>query len=152
MRWTWRGSVMAVVLAGIVTGLSGVSGAARAQEPPKYDDLKKMYEAAKAQLQSQQDARNELAKRNEELGKQVAALQLQLGEVVKERDELARQAAGHAEKTYELRSTLAAWQEFMKRYPTLHARWKVFLEAELLRPANEPPMLAEPSWPFRLEG
>ena len=146
---SWRGVVMIVVGAALVTG---GSGAARAQEPPKYDDLKRMYDAAVASLKAAQDSRNELAKRNEELGKQVEALQKQLADVGRERDELARQAAGHAEKTYELRSNLAAWQEFMKRYPTLHARWKVFLEAELLRPANEPPLLAEPAWPFRLEG
>jgi predicted nuclease with TOPRIM domain len=149
MRWSWRGVVWSVVAAAMTCGLSGT---ARAQEPPKYDDLKRMYDAAVASLKAAQDSRNELAKRNEELGKQVEMLQKQLADVGRERDELARQAAGYAEKTYELRSNQAAWQEFMKRYPTLHSRWKVFIEAELLRPANEPPLLAEPAWPFRLEG
>ena len=146
MRWTWCG-----VTALSVT-LVAIAGVAAAQEAPKYDELKKMYENAKASLQTAQDARVALAKEKEDLTKQIETLQKQFTDLSRERDELARQAASHAERTYELRANLAAWQEFMKRYPTLHARWKVFLETELLKPANDPPALAEPTWPFRVQG
>jgi septal ring factor EnvC (AmiA/AmiB activator) len=146
MRWTWCG------VAALIGVILAVARVALAQEAPKYDDLKKQYDAAIANLKAAQDAKNGLAAKNEELTKQVESLSKQLGEVMKERDELARQAAAYAERTYDLRSNLAAWQEFMKRYPTLHARWKVFLETELLKSPTEPPSLAEPTWPFRVAG
>jgi predicted nuclease with TOPRIM domain len=123
-----------------------------AQEPPKYEVLKKMYDDAVGSLKGAQDAKNQLAMKNEELTKQVAELQKQLDAAGKERDELQRQAATYAEKTFQLRVHYAAWQDFMKRYPALAARWKAFMEGELLRPANEAPALAEPGWPFRIEG
>ena len=146
MRWT---SYVVLTTAAV---LAGVAGVALAQDAPKYDELKKQYDNAVASLKVAQDAKNDLANKNLELTKQIETLQKQLGDVMRERDDLARQAATHAERTYQLRSSLAAWQEFMKRYPTLHNRWKIFLEAELLEPANEPPALPEPAWPFRLEG
>src|SRR5215217_7625418 len=120
------------------------------QEAPKYDVLKKMYDDAVGSLKSAQDAKNQLATKSEELAKQVAELQKQLDAVSKERDELQRQAATYAERTFNLRSYYAAWQEFLKKYPALAARWKVFLDAELLKANNEPPTLPEPGWPFRI--
>jgi predicted nuclease with TOPRIM domain len=143
MRWTWIGVAACAAI---------VASFALAQEAPKYEDLKKQYDAAKASLEAAQDAKNALGKEKDELTKQVAALQKQLNEVTRERDDLARQAASQAERTYQLRANLAAWQEFMKKYPALHAKWKVFLETELLKPANEPPALPEPTWPFRVAG
>jgi predicted nuclease with TOPRIM domain len=122
------------------------------QEAPKYDVLKKMYDDAVGSLKSAQDAKNGLAMKNEELTKQVAELQKQLEAVSKERDELSRQAATYAERTFNLRSFYAAWQEFLKKYPALAAKWKVFLEAELLKANNDAPALPEPGWPFRIEG
>jgi predicted nuclease with TOPRIM domain len=131
--------------------LASAQGAA-GQEAPKYDDLKKMYNDAVGSLKAAQEAKNQLATENEKLAKQVAELQKQLEAANKDRDELQRQANSHAERTFNLRSHYAAWQEFLKKYPTLHAKWKVFLDADLLRGANEAPALVEPSWPFRLEG
>ena len=63
-----------------------------------------------------------------------------------------RRCVAVEDSTNGLRSAHAAWQEFMKRYPALHARWKAFLETELLKPANDPPVLPEPTWPFRVQG
>jgi peptidoglycan hydrolase CwlO-like protein len=135
-----------------VVSLALLTPMAAAQEAPKYDVLKKMYDDAVGSLKAAQDAKNQLATKNEELGKQVAELQKQLDAVAKERDELQRQAATYAEKTFNLRSYYAAWQEFLKKYPALQAKWRVFLDAELLKGDNEPPALAEPGWPFRVEG
>jgi predicted nuclease with TOPRIM domain len=133
-------------------GVGVWASVAAAQEAPKYDVLQKMYEQSKLSLKAAQDEKNQLATKNEELTKQVAELQKQLETVSKERDELTRQAATYAEKTFNLRSFYATWQDFMKRYPSLQARWKVFLDAELLKSGNEPPSLVEPEWPFRIEG
>jgi peptidoglycan hydrolase CwlO-like protein len=129
------------------------------QEAPKYDVLKKMYDDAVGSLKAAQEAKNQLATKNEELGKQigdlqkqVAELQKQLEAVTKDRDELQRAATTYAEKTYNLRAYYAAWQDFLKKYPTLHAKWKVFLDGELLKGGNQAPALVEPEWPFRVEG
>jgi predicted nuclease with TOPRIM domain len=140
--WTW-------LVVGMVVFLTG---SAKAQEPPKYDVLKKMYDDAVVALKGAQQSKNELATKNEEQSKQITELQKQLDTVTRERDELQRQAATYAEKTYNLRSSYAAWQEFMKRYPSLQAKWKVFLDMELLKTGNEAPALVEPGWPFRVEG
>ena len=137
---------------GLAAALFAGGGAAAAQEAPKYDELNKMYKDSLKSLKDQQDAKAKLAAEKEELVKQVAELQKQLEVVTKDRDELARQAATYAEKTYNLRSSYAAWQEFLKRYPSLHAKWKVFLDAELLKMGNDAPALVEPEWPFRVEG
>jgi peptidoglycan hydrolase CwlO-like protein len=118
---------------------------ARAQEPPKYEVLKKMYDDAIASLKQAQDAKNQLATQNEQLTKQLEAM-------TKERDELARRVNEFSERTYTIRAQQAAWNEFLKRYPALQARWKAFLETELLRPGNEAPTLIDPAWPFRVEG
>jgi Skp family chaperone for outer membrane proteins len=144
--WTWR-SVAAAVLV-----CAGGSVAALGQEAPKYDELKKMYDSSVASLKVAREATNVLAGKNEELTKQVAELQKQLEAVTKDRDELQRQATTYAEKTYNLRSFYAAWQEFLKKYPTLNAKWKLFLDTELLKSGSEAPTLAEPEWPFRVEG
>ena len=139
------------VVAGLLV-LAASAWSAAGQEAPKYDDLKKMYNDAVGSLKSAQEAKNQLATENEKLAKQVAELQKQLEAANKERDELQRQANTHAERTFNLRSHYAAWQEFLKKYPALHAKWKVFLDAELLQGANEAPALVEPVWPFRVEG
>jgi predicted nuclease with TOPRIM domain len=141
--------IQCVLLALAITWLTST---AQAQEQPKYEVLKKMYDDAIGSLKEAQNKKNELATKNEELAKQVAELQKQLDNTTKERDELQRQAATYAEKTFNLRSFYATWHEFMKRYPTLQAKWKVFLDAELLKSNNDAPSLAEPEWPFRVEG
>lgn len=144
--YTWCAAAVAAGALAI-----GTTGAA-AQEPPKYEVLKKMYDETVVTLKAAHEAKTDLAKKNEELGKQVVELQKQLEAASKERDELQRQANTHAEKTFNLRSHYAAWQEFLKRYPALQARWKVFLEGELLKGPNEAPALVDPAWPFRIEG
>lgn len=141
------------VLVAVVVGvLAAAAGRAPAQEPPKYDVLKKMYDDAVASLRASQEAKNQLAAKNDELTRQNADLQKQLDAVTRERDDLARQAATHAERTFALRSQQAAWQEFLKRYPTLLAQWRAFLSTDLLLTPSEPPALAEPAWPFKIDG
>lgn len=125
---------------------------AAGQEAPKYDELKKMYDDALAKMKNSQDAKNALATEKDSLAKQLEELRKQLEAVTKERDELQREATTYAEKTFNLRSYHAAWQDFLKRYPPLQAKWRLFLDAELLKSGNEAPALIEPEWPFRIEG
>jgi len=141
-----------VVALGCWAGVASFSSVAVAQEPPKYDDLKKMYDDALAKMKNSQDAKNALAAEKDAVAKQLEEVRKQLDAVTKERDELQREATTYAEKTYNLRTYHAAWQEFLKRYPSLQAKWKVFLDAELLNAGNELPAVAEPEWPFRIEG
>jgi septal ring factor EnvC (AmiA/AmiB activator) len=136
---------------GLIIAALFASGAV-AQEPPKYDELQNMYKQALKSLKDQQDSKAKLAQEKEDLAKQVTELQKQLDTVTKDRDELVRQTTAYAERTYNLRASYAAWQEFLKRYPSLHAKWKMFLDAELLKMGNDAPALIEPEWPFRLEG
>ena len=141
-----------VVLAGCWAGMAAIASGAKAQEAPKYDELKKMYEDALGKMKNSQDAKNALAAEKDALAKQLEELRKQLDAVTKERDELQREATAFAERTFNLRSYHAAWQGFLKRYPPLQAKWKAFLEAELLKADNSAPSLVEPEWPFRIEG
>jgi len=151
--WKWSMALAALlVVDGGLAVCGGNSGRASAQEQPKYEVLKKMYDDAIASLKAAQETKSQLAAKNEELTKQVADLQKQLETVAKEREELARQVAQNAEKTFTLRANFAAWQEFLKRYPSLNARWKAFMETDLLKAGQEAPSLVDPAWPFKVEG
>jgi len=155
MRWSWKWLLGLTALL-VVDGGLGVcgwpGGQAAAQEQPKYEVLKKMYDDAIGSLKAAQETKNQLAAKNEELTKQIAELQKQMEAVAKEREELARQVAGNAEKTFTLRANYAAWQEFLKRYPSLNARWKAFMETDLLKAGQDAPALVDPAWPFKAEG
>lgn len=148
---TWFAAAVLAVTAGAL-GVGTSASVALAQEAPKYEVLKSMYDSAVGSLKAAQEAKNQLAQKNEELTKQVAELQKQLEAANKDRDELQRQANTYAERTFNLRSHYAAWQEFLKKYPSLAARWKVFLDGELLRGGDPMPALIDPGWPFRIEG
>jgi peptidoglycan hydrolase CwlO-like protein len=145
---TWFATVAITVAAVMGFGTSIALG----QAPAKYEDLKNAYDSAVGSLKAAQEAKNQLAQKNEELTKQVTELQKQLEAANKDRDELQRQANTYAERTFNLRSQYAAWQEFLKKYPALAARWKVFLDGELLRGGEQMPALMDPAWPFRIEG
>ena len=61
--------------------------------------------------------------------------------------DLQKLADGFAEKTFFLRSHYAAWQEFLRRYPRLQIRWRVFLENDMLTP-HDLPLFVDPEWPW----
>lgn len=134
----WALSTALALTAGLSTGL------ASAQEAPNPEQLKKMYDDALAQLKAAQDRKNELATQNEQLTAKVAGLQKELDTIRGEVLELKRRDAESAEKTFYLRSHFAAWRGFVERYPGLKARWKRFLETDLLSERNELPEWVEP--------
>jgi hypothetical protein len=140
-------------LAWAVTAVALTVGAAgatmvRAQDADNPEQVKKLYADALAQLKAAQDRKNELATQNEQLTAKVAELQKQLDQSRSEMLELKRQDAENAEKSFYLRSHHAAWQTFIERYPELKARWKQFLEKDVLATGNELPELLDPMWPL----
>lgn len=137
----------AVTAVALTVGTIG-TGFAFAQDADNPEQLKKLYADALAQLKAAQDRKNELATQNEQLTGKVADLQKQLDAARGEMLELKRQDAENAEKSFYLRSHHAAWQTFVERYPELKARWKHFLEKDVLAAGNDLPELIDPMWPM----
>jgi hypothetical protein len=96
----------------------------RAQDQNNPDVLKKELAEAMSQLKAAQDRKNELANEYEKLKAQVAAMQKQL-------DDVNRALAENGERTYAMRSQLAAWNAFLDRDLRLRARWELFLETPI---------------------
>jgi len=132
------------VAAALVPVLILSAGLVLAQDAASPEQLKKLYGDALAQLKAAQDRKNELAQQNEQLTAKVAELQKQLDQSRGEALELKRKDAESAEKTYFLRSHYAAWQGFVDRYPGLKARWKHFLETDLLNGQTDLPQWTDP--------
>lgn len=127
-----------------------IAGSALAQEAPKPDQLKKMYDDALAQLKQAQDRKNELAAENDKLKAKLTELQKQLTATQSQQAEADREIAEFADKTFFLRSHYAAWQEFIHQDPKLQARWKVYLTGQTL----SPPRLSDyidVNWPLNSE-
>ena len=98
----------------------------------KPEELKKAYDDALVQLKAAQERKNQLAAENEKLTAQLAELQKQIAQMTERMEEMKRTDAEHAEKTFFLRSHYAAWQEFIRGYPELYERWRVYLGNDLL--------------------
>jgi predicted nuclease with TOPRIM domain len=128
------------------------AGLALAQDAANPEQLKKLYDDALAQLKAAQDRKNELATQNEQLNTKVQELQKQLDHVRGEVLELKRHDAESAEKSFFLRSHYAAWQSFVENYPELKARWKRFLETDLLSGTIELPSMDDPQFPLTTSG
>lgn len=122
---------------------------AMAQDEPKPEQLKKMYDEALSQLKSVQDRRNQLSNENEQLAAKVKELETKLAAAETEAAELKRDAAGFAEKTFYLRSHYAAWQGFLQHYPEIVSRWRLFLGSNLAVPR---PTSEADAWPFDMAG
>ena len=116
-----------------------------AQEAASPDQVKKELQDALTQLKAAQDRKSELANENTKLVTQVADLQKQI-------DAFKRQAADEADRTFFLRSRYAAWQEFMKRYPDLLERWKLWLKDGGVKTGTLPAMGDDADWPFSAAG
>src|SRR4051812_1676266 len=99
---------------------------ALAQEGPKPEQLKRMYDDALVQLRSAQDRKNELANENETLKAKVTELNKQVDAARAEVGRLQANAATFGEQTYAMRARLAAWEEFLKRDGKAASRWNAF--------------------------
>jgi septal ring factor EnvC (AmiA/AmiB activator) len=130
-----------------VTLLLMTANFAFAQDEPKPEQLRKMYDDALAQLKQAQDRKNELAAENDRLNAKMADLQKQMDAAKARVDEVNRAAASYADRTYFLRSQYAAWREFIRRYPKIEAEWRVFLEGDALGPLRLPDVM-DAEWPL----
>lgn len=117
-----------------------------AEDKPNPAALKKAYDDALVQLKAAQDSKNALAKQNADLSKQVDELKKQLAADAAQMQGLRRQVADNDEKTFELRSSQAAWKSFMRLHPGLLAQWKLFIADDALAVPQEPVRLIDPEW------
>jgi hypothetical protein len=138
----WRHWTAKVILAASSTVFLSSAPIARADDEPKPEQVKQMYQDTLSQLKSAQERKTQLAAENEQLKTKVADLEKQL-EV--KNAELAKQVSASGE-TFFLRSHFAAWQEFLRHYPRTQIKWRVFLENDLMTPRNNIPGLVEPDW------
>lgn len=134
----------------IMAALLLSAGLVLAQDAPKPEQLKKMYDDALAQLKAAQDRKTELAMQNEQLQAQVAELKKEVDALRTEMVDLRRRDAESAERSFFLRSQYAAWQSFLSHDPELKARWEVYLDNDLLNPTAKSPLI-DPDWPLALD-
>jgi septal ring factor EnvC (AmiA/AmiB activator) len=135
-----------VALAG--TAFFASAPLALAEDEPKPDQLKQMYQDTLAQLKSAQERKTQLAAENEQLKAKVAELEKQMQANQAKTADLEKQVSSSAEKNFYLRSHYVAWQEFLRRYPRLQIRWRVFLENDLITPRSDLPVFVDPEWPW----
>jgi septal ring factor EnvC (AmiA/AmiB activator) len=89
------------------------------------EQLKRMYDGAVAQLRTAQDRRNELARENDKLAAQIRDLQKQLSDARAETQTIT-------DRTFKMRAQYAAFSDFVKRYPAIDARWRLFMRSDVL--------------------
>jgi septal ring factor EnvC (AmiA/AmiB activator) len=131
-----------------ITAAVLLAGVARAEEKPTLDQLKKAYDDALVQLKDAQNSKNDLAKENEKLVKLADDLKKQLASAQAENEKLKRELSDTDRKTFSLRAYQAAWQSFLRAYPDLMVRWKLFLSEDVLAVPQDPRPLVDPSWPL----
>src|SRR5258705_11588984 len=107
----------------IAASLCATGPPTMAEDPPKPDQLKQMYDDTLAQLKSAQERKTQLAAENEQLKAKLADLQKQLTAAQAQATDLEKQNASLVERNFFFRSHYAAWQEFLRFYPRLQARW-----------------------------
>jgi predicted nuclease with TOPRIM domain len=118
--------VMLAVLLLMTTGVLAVD------DKPNPEQLQKAYDDALVQLKEAQNAKNDLAKENDKLAKQIEDLKKQLSVATARIGGLERQVAENDEKTFHLRSIYAAWKAYMKLHPDLLVSWRLYLGADAL--------------------
>jgi septal ring factor EnvC (AmiA/AmiB activator) len=125
----------------LIAAVSILAAPAMADDKPNPDQLKKAYDDTLIQLKAAQDSKNDLAKQNEKLTKQVEDLQKQLASNQQQITALQRQVADNDQRTFELKSYQAAWRNFLRAHPEMLVRWRLFLgEDALALPQNWFPM------------
>jgi peptidoglycan hydrolase CwlO-like protein len=98
------------------------------------EQLNRMYDQAVAQLRAAQDRRNELSKENEKLSAQIRDLQKQVQEAKGETRTIANRNA--------------TFQDFLKRYPGVDVRWRLFMRNDLLGGTECVLDQLNSQWPF----
>jgi predicted nuclease with TOPRIM domain len=120
------------------------AGVLLAQDGPRPDQLKRMYDDALVQLRSAQDRKNDLANEND-------VLKAKIAEMNKTIDRLRSDAMEAAERTYTMRVKLAAWEEFIQRDARVAAHWSMFLDRASTA-MNVAGGILDRDWPMSAEG
>jgi septal ring factor EnvC (AmiA/AmiB activator) len=137
----------------IIAILLGATAAlSQADDPVKPEQLKKAYDGALVQLKAAQDRKAELAKENEALAAKVEELKKQVADSQAQIDLMKKQIADNDERTFDLRSYHGAWQSFIRRYPEVMVRWKLYLGDSILSVPHEIPDVINPEWPPPMAG
>ncbi|MDB5356050.1 MAG: hypothetical protein JWN24_2503 [Phycisphaerales bacterium] len=123
-----------------------------ADDAIKPEQLKKMYDDSLVQLKAAQDRKAELAKENETLAAKVEDLKKQLAASQQENQTLKREVGENNQKTFFLRSYHAAWESFIRQYPEMMARWKVYLGESAFSVPQETPEVIQFDWPLSITG
>ncbi len=135
------------LLAGVLAGILLFSGISYAADTPTPDQLKKMYDDALVQLKSAQDRKNELAKENEDLKAKTEELTKDLAASQAQVQDLKREVADNAGKDFYLRAYHAAWENFLRQYPQVLAKWKLFMQSDVAAVSPRTPALLDPGLP-----
>jgi regulator of replication initiation timing len=142
MRWSAFGMAAVLLFAQVTV----------AQEQPKLEQLERDYKSALDQLSAAQKRKNELATENEKLVQEIESLKAQLQTSQEKVTDLERKAEKVAERTFFYRSYYAAFNQFLRLYPHIMARWQVFMENDLLTAPRPSEHLADPAWSTPAEG
>ena len=135
------------LIAGVLAGILLFSGLSYAADTPTPDQLKKMYDDALVQLKSAQDRKNELAKENEDLKAKTEDLAKDLAASQAQVQDLKRDVADNAGKDFYLRAYHAAWENFLRQYPEVLVKWKMFIQSDIAAASPKTPALLDPRWP-----
>lgn len=146
-----RNGLLALVLL-LITCSPGTAPQPASAQDIRPEDMKKMYDDALVQLKAAQERKNQLAAENEKLTAQVNEMKKQIEQMQQQMDDLKRADAEHDQKTFFLRAHYAAWKEFIRQYPDLYGRWKLFLHDDLIKPAPILPDGIDLGWPSGEQG
>lgn len=135
------------LIAGALAAILAMSVVAYAADTTPPDQLKKMYDDALVQLKTAQDRKNELAKENEDLKAKAEELAKDLATTQSQVQDLKREIADNAAKDFYLRAYHAAWENFLRRYPELLEKWKLFMQSDVTAAPQPAPELLDPRWP-----
>jgi septal ring factor EnvC (AmiA/AmiB activator) len=127
---------------GVLAVVMLTTAAVSADDKPNPDQLKKAYDDALIQLKESQNSKNELAKENDRLSKQVEDLKKQLSLTQHRTQDLEQRAAENDEKSFQLRSFYAAWRAFLQIHPELMIQWQRYLGDDALAvPERSQPLM-----------
>jgi septal ring factor EnvC (AmiA/AmiB activator) len=136
---------------GVALCLLAAGTAARAEDKPNPDQLKKAYDDALVQLKSAQNSKSLLASENEKLARQVEGLKKQLAGAQGQVADLRRQVSDNDHKTFQLRAYQSAWRNFLHAHPELLARWMAFLADDALALPQERSSLLDFTLPLPVD-
>ncbi len=116
---------------------------ARADDGPRPEDVRKLYDDTLIQLKQAQDRKAELARENENLAARVAELEKQAQANQSRLDDLQHQVDGFSDRTYFLQSHYLLWQRFMDLNPLIMKAWSDYIAATAPLPMPMPAIIIQ---------